>query len=132
MGKVADGFGDAGLGSSLVVDIFVSETASADTGECEDPAGWEADLSTPVLNQNQPFALQSIECGNFVIRLSLSLAGRDLWSAIVSRLCQPSSDLRRSQPHEGGESKGTWEWTRQGQSVGLEAKPVGTRAASKQ
>jgi hypothetical protein len=65
----------------------VSETASADT------VG--VGLSVPGLNQDRVYALQSMVRGGFVMRLVRSLAGKDLWSAIISRLCQQSSYQRR-------------------------------------
>jgi len=75
--------------------MLVSETASADTVGIEGLAGSVASLSKPGLNQNRLYALQSIERGECVMRLVRSLAGKDLWSAIVSRLCQTSSYQRR-------------------------------------
>lgn len=66
--------------------MLVSETASVDTNRVEGFADPVADLSEPGLNQNRLYALQSIERGEFVMRLVCSLAGKDLWSAMVSRL----------------------------------------------
>ena len=74
----------------------MSETASVDTVGVAGPVGSVASLSEPGLNQNRLYALQSIERGECVMRLVRSLAGKDLWSAIVSRLCQSSSYQRRS------------------------------------
>jgi hypothetical protein len=75
--------------------MLVSETASVDTFGVAGPVGSVASLSEPGLNQNRLYALQSIERGECVMRLVRSLAGKDLWSAIVSRLCQTSSYQRR-------------------------------------
>lgn len=75
--------------------MLVLETASADTVEVEGPVGSVIGLSEPGLNQNRLYALQSIERGECVMRLVRSLAGKDLWSAIVSRLFLTSSYQRR-------------------------------------
>jgi hypothetical protein len=88
VGKSAKGLEDAGRGSSLVADMLVLETVRGDTNGVRDPAGSVTSFSEPDLNQNRLYVFQSIERGKFVIRLVESLAGKDLWSAIVSRLCQ--------------------------------------------
>lgn len=72
----------------------MSQTASVDTDG--DLTTSLAEGSEPVLDQNRPYALQSTERGKLVMRLNRWSAGRDLWSAIVSRLCGQSSCLRRS------------------------------------
>lgn len=88
MGKSAKGLEIAGWGNSLVADMLVLETASGDTNRVEDSADSVTSLPEPGLNQNRLYALQSIEREEFVVRLVRSLAGKDLSSAIVSRLCQ--------------------------------------------
>jgi len=45
-------------------------------------------LSKPDLDQNRPYAFQSIEREEFVMRPIRPPVGNDLLSAIVSRLCQ--------------------------------------------
>lgn len=66
--------------------MLVSETASVDTNRVEGAADSVTNLAAPGLNQNRLYALQSIGREKLVVRLVCSLAGKDLWSAIVSRL----------------------------------------------
>lgn len=86
--------------------MLVLETASADTVEVGGPVGSVTGLSEPGLNQNRLYALQSIERGECVMRLVRSLAGKDLWSAIVSRLCLTSSYQRRLLLCNNGKRRG--------------------------
>ena len=68
--------------------MFVSDTASVDTECIEDSVASVACTSKPDLDQNRPYAVQSMEREEFVMRLDRSPVGKDLLSAIVSRLCQ--------------------------------------------
>lgn len=57
--------------------MFVSDTASVDTEWTEDSVASAACLSKPDLDQNRPYAFQSIEREEFVMRLDRSPVGKD-------------------------------------------------------
>ena len=57
--------------------MFVSDTASVDTECIEDSVASVACMSKPDLDQNRPYAFQSMEREEFVMRLDRSPVGKD-------------------------------------------------------